>query len=862
MNNDTKPTSKVWLAALAGLLHDIGKFSQRAGKLELTDRQALGEVKYEHALYSDSFVRVYVPDGWQAGITAPRQHHNPQSDQDYQVQLADWLSSGEREEDEDNQIPYLRSIFSRLKGYDRPMLLPLKRLALDEATLFANERPDNTWKKSHQAEYAKHWDNFESACKQAGLKEFVPGQEAAYLETLYSLLMEYTWCVPSASYHSIPDVSLFDHARTTAALAACLAADGRDGEWCKRVANALTTDGSDEVCLLVGGDISGVQSFLYTLTSSGAAKSLRARSFYLQLLTEVVAQYVLDELGLPITNLLYAGGGNFFILMGTGKRDDLAHIRREVSRKLLEAHDGTLHLALTAVAVKASEFKRGQFWMVWDNLHQQLAIEKRRPMADLDPAQLAQEIGFAGGEGGDTNRVCNVCGRESQAELQQDRKDETVRKCNFCASLETLGAQLSHATHLVWLKSSTRDSVVREPSDWWYAMMAFGANVYAINANELSDKDQYIGYWPKGLTFVQVNQLQAGSRYEKQLLGELAKQSAPVVTTYRPFAQLVPFRGKDQVLTFDELAEESQGVRRWGVLRMDVDNLGDLFRYGFVWSNEQGKEENNLTLSRVASLSFALRLFFEGWLPKLGEAQWPHGGDDPASGRIYPNTLYVQYAGGDDVFVVGAWNALPEFAARIRESFGLYVGHNPDITISAGITLADQKFPLYLAAEQAAEAEQAAKNYHRPDGKEKDALCLFEQAIGWEQFKEVSHRARLMTDWCEGAGAQQGKSLPKSIIQSFLAIDAEFQRGAVDEGRNRSRSKHRRGQFYYGPWVWHAVYKLTRTINATEKLSADAARILGQWEEQLLDPSKSNIVTMGLSARWAELLTRKESKNE
>lgn len=50
------------------------------------------------------------------------------------------------------------------------------------------------------------------------------------------------------------------------------------------VAGALTE--RDAPLFLLGGDVSGIQSFIYTLTAAGATKSLRGRSFYLQLLTE------------------------------------------------------------------------------------------------------------------------------------------------------------------------------------------------------------------------------------------------------------------------------------------------------------------------------------------------------------------------------------------------------------------------------------------------------------------------------------------------------------------------------------------------------------------------------------------------
>ena len=85
------------------------------------------------------------------------------------------------------------------------------------------------------------------------------------------------------------------------------------------------------------------------------------------------------------------------------------------------------------------------------------------------------------------------------------------------------------------------------------------------------------------------------------------------VVSYRPFARLTPTDRSGNRKTFDELAIPRRGnFQRWGVLRMDVDNLGNLFQEGF------GKKAS---MSRIASLSFSLRVFFEGWLPQLAKPQ-------------------------------------------------------------------------------------------------------------------------------------------------------------------------------------------------------------------------------------------------
>lgn len=55
--------------------------------------------------------------------------------------------------------------------------------------------------------------------------------------------------------------------------------------------------------------------------------------------------------------------------------------------------------------------------------------------------------------------------------------------------------------------------------------------------------------------------------------------------------------------SFEELAKTSEGIQRIGVLRADVDNLGQTFVGGF--------DNKYTTISRTAALSRQLSLFFK-----------------------------------------------------------------------------------------------------------------------------------------------------------------------------------------------------------------------------------------------------------
>lgn len=816
----------VYLAALAGLLHDVGKFAQRAGD-QVTSEWSGGKTQadfgYQHALHTWYFANKYLPASIRDQVrTMAAFHHRPQNDLGAIVQLADHLSAGEREDDEDNLVPYLESVFLRLGGYTPQEKGYLSLAVLDprRELIFPYKR-DLRWEDARRQEYDTLWRAF------VGQVGKLPDDSlAVYVEGFLDLLQRYAWCVPSAYYRSVPDISLYDHARTTAALAACFAAEARDMSWCQARLDEFWNDRPGEaVALIVAGDISGVQKFLYSISSEGAAKALRGRSVYLQLITEVVAQYLLNQLDLPLTNLLYAGGGNFYLIVPTQVEKSLPGLQAEVTRKLWEAHEGNLRLALAWTPVQAREFKIGTFAGVWERVHDRLHRVKERPLAELRADEILQNVGTGYGKGGNVD-TCPICGREDPGVGDNG--------CKLCQSFTDLGQAVAHATHLV-MAVGTPVKERKRIDRWHQGLEQFGVNIWLVDASKPADAAGRLPGGPNEAEWIRVFPMTRDMNHEKVIEAARAKLRAPVVTMFRPFARLTPLKSDkntESIKTFNELAKDSEGIKRWGVLRMDVDNLGDLFRKGF-----QRDGHDALTLSRVAALSFSLRLFFEGYLPTIGQTK-----------PEWANRLYLQYAGGDDLFVVGAWDALPEFAAEIRKEFGEYACDNPYLTLSGGISLHPEKFPLYRAAEEAHDAEQQAKRLMRgPGGKEKDALCFLDVPMDWGEFALVQSLTEELTGWVNNGEA------PKALLQNLLTLHNEWHEGREKAIRGKRIKQY---QFYFGPWVWHAVYQLGRTAVATK--APDVRKEIEDWLKNMLT-DQSLIVRLGLAARWAELLTRKQS---
>ena len=805
MNDESMNEQRVYLAALAGLLHDVGKLAQRASWQ-----------RGKHAEVGGEFVRQYVPAQWREHLYPVMGHHDHplQGHATKAVALADRLSAAEREDTGQSGDRQLISIFCQVGKEDqRPkkQFWPLKPLALSDDALFPG---DALPKESEDDAYSVLWNGFVGA-----IQALPSGDLPTYLEGLYYAFRRFTWCVPGAFYRSVPDVSLFDHSRTTAALAACLI--GLDEPTLDNLLPTNSERRQDPLVLLVGGDVSGVQNFIYTITAKGAAKGLRGRSFYLELLTEAVARFVLRELGLPITNLLYASGGHFYLLAALGAEEELEKVRAKVTHKLLAHHGGDLYLALGWTDATANDFDRERFGARWQAVSRAMNEAKRQRFAELDDAALLidQVFGPLGRGGGDESE-CQVCHYDGLVEIEHEGDEEKERRiCAFCRSLEDLGTDLRDAAYLLLGEVEPQDA---DRASYSTALAALGMAAGFTTAD--------------GRPVLRLpNTTQRATLLAMRDLSNVAEIAArisqnrgyPVAPGIRYTVNVTPRKG-ESIATFEDLKEAAQGVKRLGVLRMDVDDLGDLFRWGM----------QDATISRVASLSFALSLFFEGWVGELCHL---------ANQEAETDKVYAIYSGGDDLFIVGAWDALPGLANRIRKDLTRFAAHNPDVHLSGGLTLHAGKYPLYQSARDAENALDAAKDLVRLDEREhkKDAFNFLELTIPWENFdgirEEQEQLMRLVASEKEG-----GLGVDRALLRTLLRLYARF-----------ADAVHEHGKPHWGPWLWRGAYTLKRM---GDRYKGDAREEIKRVRESLKQDNFRYIETLGPAVRWAELLTRKEQE--
>jgi len=608
-----------------------------------------------------------------------------------------------------------------------------------------------------------------------------------------------------------PNVALLDVTRTAAA-----------------IASALAISSQPDSLSLVGANLSGIQNFIYTISSDGALKSLRARSFYLELVTEEVAQLLLNQFNLPRTNIIYAGGGNLYIIAPKTDSDDLQQIRQQLNRWLRITFQGKISLSVDAQSFQLATINSPEFRTCWNALVKKLNQHKTVKFRDQIDDVLVPQPSY---------EACRVCHRDDVEVLKPLNGEGSPLACDVCQEMFELGGKLfkvnaivrshqenPHALHTISFK-------FQEPSTRDVHYHLFERNNIIPNAPEAVF---LINNWK--LENYQFKHFQG--KVVPLLLGNYGKRTLD----------------ETGFMTAAEFAGESEGVKRVGYLRMDVDRLGQIFANGLG---------DDYSLPRLAGLSRQISYFFKTYLNELAEKRsqnflaYQTKFDFRTLTKGDRKKLLFIYAGGDDVFVSGAWNEVIEFAFDVYQSFRAYTGGNPDITLSAGITLETEKFPLYQAAELSGDAEKAAKNNDR------DSLCVFDQAHKWDNWlgnppKEIKNHkylAKELTPALLGVlpfvqqfldtGQLQGK-YPKSFIRNLLIV-AQLREQKIAEAEEHHPEQTLDITYYlHLPKLAYAFSRLPASLRNAEEFAP--------IRQSLLSPLNSPYFRA--IATWTDLLTR------
>jgi CRISPR-associated protein Csm1 len=754
--------------ALAAMLHDLGKFAERA-RLEC-DRARLdtykqldcphwdGRPSHIHAAYtsvgfaaieaclplraqlmSEPFASADQPDADDSIINAAARHHKPDTFLQWIIATADRLASGfERAEfdaynraDEGTSTgrnhyqARLLTLFESIRFEEdrRPasaeFCLPLKPLSVK--ALFPRRRSEIEPSDNARAqeEYADLWQAFADGLKTIprSHRDNLP----LWLDHFDSAWLSYTHAIPSATAGKTrPDVSLYDHSKAVAALAVAL------WRWHEAVnetgADAIAamkerSDWGTEKFLLVQGDFSGIQDFIFAeggQTQSQAARILRGRSFQVSLLTELAALKVLDTLGLPPTSQIVNAAGKFLIVAPNFPEvaDALTGVRRELDDWCIEHCFGEISINIVSQPASCSDFIKGRF----DGL-------MKRLFAALDDAKLSR-FDLCGDSAPAAIRAvefpegaCVYDGHRPAATRVDDKPASMLAADQIAIGKHLANPQLNRLL-VVTDDADLRDSASVKPLHLAYFgyRVAFACDEDSAGRfGELAAKDQLRRCWDFTLP--------TGER-DTPLFRGYARRD---VNAYVPVDDLKP-------VDLNTLATCDAGsVNALAVLKGDVDHLGAIFQEGI----------KPATFARMAAISRQTNAFFAIYLPWLCQTHY--------------RDTYTVFAGGDDFFLIGPWHSTQSLAREMRAKFADYVV-NSKITFSAGISLAKPGHPIRTLAANAEEALAAAKEGGR------NRITCHGQTVTWEQLDRLSEFER----WLDQA--KQAHQLGTGFIYRLLHL--------------------------------------------------------------------------------------------
>jgi len=733
---------EIYNVVIASLLHDIGKFMQRAEVSLSAQSKGMegiicpvhkGNYSHKHVLWTNEFFENYAvnfPEELDKSYIANLAsfHHSPDDPVKTIIAVADRLSSGmerlEKDYDDEMGSGYkykkerLLSLFEMisLEGNNKKIgryKYNLKHF-LPEKEIFFPVKRENLEPGDGElltGEYGSLWDEFVLK-----FNEMRTDSVEQFISSLLSILEFYMWCIPSSTVDT-PDISLYDHGKTTAAIAACLYEYHRLTD----TLNLASVKNNDiPKFRLVGGDLSGIQKYIFDLSEGGvrgAGRILRARSFYIQIVERVAAHYLLHSINMPLVNVIMEAGGKFVLLVPNTEsiQGTLESVYEDLCRYMMHRFNGELTINVNwDTEIKGTDFNMEIFPDIIKDFERKTeAVKSRKLIPVLSKEKHWNESNFILGEQYDKydEQCCSIC------------KKNPIEKDNLCSECDKqieIGRWLSSAHFLAFSKHKPDDNKHIDLIDGKYFVSLLPAepgkpgDYYLVEKMYVDERDLHFKY---PLRFM--------ANYVPHLNAEDIEKICPLCEGYKS-DECKKEIGHPK--TFTCIAAKSKrktnekkvkGAPLLGFLKADIDRLGFIFGYGFG---------NKLSISRYASLSRMLDVFFTGYLGTIMRTD-----------ERFSNT-YTVFAGGDDLFLISDWETSIFLAEKIYNEFRQFSCNNDDITLSCGIDINRARYPVRMASRNAEANLEKAKNNGR------DSVSFFNTTVKWKDFEHIKDFARFLKE--------------------------------------------------------------------------------------------------------------------
>jgi len=434
----------------------------------------------------------------------------------------------------------------------------------------------------------------------------------------------------------------------------------------------------DNEVLMISGDFWGIQKFIFdSLSSKNASKILRSRSAMIQLITYALTDIIKEMFE---SEVVLFGAGKFLILAKPDNYEEkLSNLQKELDKYFIKNFFGQNGVVLSYKMTTKENINNQNSEKMKKDL---IALGKQNELKKLNKfdIQNLEDDNLVIDIFKEVKKDDEICGFCNKRVAISKIKDEKV--CSICKNQINLGQKLTTNRYMKIFKNS---KVVDSIEILKYKDTIYYASFYN-NETKLYDK--------KGDIFDISNK-----KYDPKL--GIAKW---------PLSSFVA-KENDDIISFEKLQENSNGLM---ALKADVDKLGDTFREFYMTS-----------FKKFNRLSRELEFFFGNYVPYLIE-----------NNDEYNKKLYVIFAGGDDLFLIGEHRTIIKFAKDIREKF--YEWTLKKATLSMGLVMFKHSTPITYISDLADEAEARAKNVTYPNQKiTRDGIDIFGISMKFDEFINI-----------------------------------------------------------------------------------------------------------------------------
>ena len=570
----------------------------------------------------------------------------------------------------------------------------------------------NTFKGNEKEELYNHINSFFKEVRKVNSSSY-----EIFFSHLYLLMEKYMWCIASDTQTAISDISLFDHLKSTSALT--LASYKYHKEKGILETGNQPSKKTEQFTVLVG-DVSGIQNFIYDgIKSEGAAKTLRGKSFFVKMISDAIALYIVKEFELSLTNIVLTAGGKFYILLHNTENsiEKVEKIKKELNNYLYKEFFGQLFINIVTIKTNGEEIAK-RFNKILERGNRELNQQKDK--------RFFEQI--------KSNPIFDV----------KYRDDGTTALDRLNEKFKEMGGKIPKAKFIGIRYNSKADN--KETFEIIETMsIQFFKSKEEIDISNKKNKIDLV---------IALNNVEIVENYPTIL--RFISNHAPLV------------KDGNSLKSFDDISKAAVGNKKIAVYKADVDNLGMIFSIGLKKNKslsdeelekiEEKDEKDYRSISRISTLSRNMEYFFSYWMNSIfekGKAEIQLGS---IKKEIDFSDIYVLYSGGDDLVIIGPWDKIIYVAYFIRKNFEEYVTENNEVTLSGGIAISHPKLQIIDGIDMAGEFEERAKEID----KDKNALTLFDKSFKWDEFEKIFEFAEKMKMLY---GNEEDK---KIITQAFL----------------------------------------------------------------------------------------------